>query len=364
MKDRESMEKKKVVFVVPSLRMGGAEKNAVNIMNRLDKQKYSVHLVLFEQTGSLLSEVGPNITVEELRSRNKVHKIVQLYKAVRSIKPAIVFSTVINANILAGIVSFFYRDCLYIGRETTVHSKLLERNTSIMKKVISLWYQLFISRLDTIIAQSQFMKKELIALFSLDPKKIVVLPNPINVDLESHFSAVEEKNKDVINLLSVGRLVPLKRMSLLLEVMHKLEDNYQLTIIGDGPEKGKLEESLRQMNLEERVILLGEIADPTTYYRNSDLFIVASAYDSYPNVIMEALSVGLRVVAFDVPGAINEILSEPIRGRLIVDNEIDQYVKAIKEECDKQYSSESVRESIEKQNWYQYINIIERLFAG
>ncbi|MBO0454023.1 glycosyltransferase [Candidatus Enterococcus murrayae] len=357
------MKKKKIIFVLPSLRMGGAEKNALNIMNRLDKRRYSVHLILFEKTGSLLNALDQEITIEELSAKNRVAKVINLYKKIGSIKPDIVFSAVINANILTGIVALFYKDCLYIGRETTVHSKLLEKNHFLMKKIIVLWYKLFISRLDKIIVQSQFMKDELISLFQLNVQKLIVLPNPVNKILDKQTSTKSDKTSDQIKLLSVGRLVPLKRTQLLLDVMSRLDNQYQLTIIGDGPEREELTSAIHKMNLADRVTLLGEVEDPTNYYNESDLLLVASEYDSYPNVIMEALSAGLRVIAFDVPGAIKEILTEPVRGRLIADNEMACYIEAIKEESQHSFSSERVKDSVSHQNWDQYIQKIERLFV-
>lgn len=340
--------------------MGGAEKNALNIMNRMNRNKYEIHLILFEKTGRLMDALNEDISIYEVCGKNKLDKAFKLYKIVLSIKPDIIFSTIINANILTGLLSIFYRECLYIGRETTVHSKLLEKKSFLMKKIITLWYRLFISRLNIIIVQSLFMKQELVDYFGLDPTKMIVLGNPISTN-ERFLQQPDKTAPSCIRLLVVGRLVPLKRIAMLLKVMNRLSTDYHLTIIGDGPERKHLEASIERMKLNNRVTLLGEVSNPMDQYTCSDLLLVASAYDSYPNVMMEALSVGLRVIAFDVPGAINEILSDPVRGRLISDGDYDAYVQAIKDEVCSRYSPERVRNSVKDQNWEQYLTKLEGL---
>lgn len=352
------MNKKKIVFVVPSLRMGGAEKNAVNIMNRLDQKKYSIHLLLFEKTGSLLEEINPAIKMKELVSKNKMDKTIKLYREIRSIKPDIVFSTIINANILTGMVSIFYRDCLYIGRETTVHSKLLEKNKPFVKKIIALWYRLFISRLDIVIAQSQFMKNELTQLFKVKADKIIILSNPVDIKKSakgSHFSGRKR-------LLSVGRLHSLKRPILLLNIFSHLDTSYELIILGEGAEKEGLKKEIQRLGIDDRVTLMGQCIDPTKYYREAAALLVTSEYDSYPNVMMEALASGTRVVAFDVPGAINEILNDPVKGILVPNNDIQAYQEAIEKIVVEAIPKVKVAATVKAQSWENYLDRLEEIF--
>ncbi|GCF95135.1 glycosyl transferase [Enterococcus florum] len=352
------MKKKKIVMVLPSLRVGGAEKLFVNIANRLDKKKYDVILIVFEKKGALRKIVNKEVTIQTLCYRSKIKKITNLILTICRIKPDITFSTVFNANTFCGIVNFFYKDCLYIGRETMVHSEVINNQNAITKFFVQAIYKYLISRLDIIIAQSEFMKSELNNLINRSDKKIYILSNPIDKQ-DIDYPIIENETK---NLLSIGRLVPLKRTLLLLEIMKGLNSDYHLTIVGDGPEKSKVQNMIFKLNLQNRVTLCGELIEISDLYRKSDLLVVSSAYESYPNVIMEALSFGKRVVAFDVPGAIKEILTNPLRGKVVRNGDIATFRKTIEEITREDIDPERITETIENQSWKIYIEQLEKIF--
>lgn len=355
------IKKKKILFILPSLRIGGAEKIGLNIINRLDQQRYEIVLILFQKAGPLLEQLSSSITLQEIAVTNKIAKLCSLIKALRQHQPQIVFSIMAHANILTGMASLFYRKALFIGRETTVHSKLLEGKSFYKRKLTRFFYQYFVSRLTIIIAQSAFMKQELITYFQLDGAKIVVLPNPVDRPTALKNTVVE--GSSIKRLLSVGRLHPLKRTALLLKILHRLDNSYQLTIVGDGPERKKIEETILDLDLTDRVKLTGSVLDPSSYYQESDVFMLASAYDSYPNVVLEAFAAGVRVVAFDVPGAISELLANPVRGTLVDNGDLAGYQTAIEMLSEESYSPTKVAATIQSQNWSEYIKKIEQIFT-
>jgi glycosyltransferase involved in cell wall biosynthesis len=129
---------------------------------------------------------------------------------------------------------------------------------------------------------------------------------------------------DPVRLLAVGRFQPKKGYPALLEAVARLRGAVRLTIVGYGPLEGALRARVRDLGVADRVVWAGALDQPAVraHYRASDLFLHASEVapdgdrDGLPNVVVEALSQGLPVVATDV-GATSELVLDGVHGRLV-----------------------------------------------
>jgi glycosyltransferase involved in cell wall biosynthesis len=125
----------------------------------------------------------------------------------------------------------------------------------------------------------------------------------------------------LVKLVTVGRLIPLKRIDQLIDAVARC-DGVGLVVIGDGPERAHLEMSARTQGLAERVYFAGQRshAETLTLMAACDLFVLNSTHEGFPHVVLEAMSLGLPVVATAVGGT-PELVQDGKNGRLIAPQE-------------------------------------------
>jgi glycosyltransferase involved in cell wall biosynthesis len=155
----------------------------------------------------------------------------------------------------------------------------------------------------------------------------IVIANPIDIDLIKHV----KEQTDVLNiraslyiredelfLLFVGSLVPVKNITSLINVLSKLRKKFKLVLVGEGPERRKIEKFIKELGLEGKVILLGQKPheESLSIIYSSDVLIMPSKSETFSVVVLEGLALGKPVIATRV-GAVSEMKSENL---YIVDN--------------------------------------------
>jgi len=163
---------------------------------------------------------------------------------------------------------------------------------------------------------------------------------PIGVDTDLFRpSQVKQKHatfdipEDAVVVLYVGRLIPIKNVSFLINGFAKAVKrgaNLWLAVIGEGIEKNGLRQACDRIGVSSRVLFLGDVTGERLahYYRNSDIFALTSNYDNFPNVILEAMASGLPVVATAV-GGIPELIVNGVNGILIDNGQEENLVDSL-----------------------------------
>jgi len=173
-----------------------------------------------------------------------------------------------------------------------------------------------VRRTDAVIVPSQYLASAVTHWGVPDTKTIVVynaveLPSLAcsTIPLSTRFKIV-----------TVGRLVPWKQLDHLIEAVNECEDA-GLVIVGDGPERGRLEALARQRQLADRVYFAGQRSKEETFALMAacDLFVLNSTYEGFPHVVLEAMCAGLPVVATEVGGT-PELVRDGENGLLISPN--------------------------------------------
>jgi glycosyltransferase involved in cell wall biosynthesis len=148
------------------------------------------------------------------------------------------------------------------------------------------------------------------------PSRVLLVENAVDLGrFEAPAGIDNPRETHSIRLLSMGRLVPQKRMDRFLRLVKKVRERLpdwrvEARIVGDGPLDGELEELRATLGLPpEQVTLVGRVVDPVPLYRWADLFILTSDYEGTPNVVIEAMAAGVPVIATAVGGT-TELLSQ------------------------------------------------------
>jgi glycosyltransferase involved in cell wall biosynthesis len=171
-----------------------------------------------------------------------------------------------------------------------------------------------------VICISDFARSQLMGLTAPDqwPKLHVV---HCGVDLERFAPLGSAPSNGAVRVVCVGRLVPEKGQSLLIEVVASLRErgvNLHLTLAGDGPQRASLETLTQSLRVSEQVRFAGAVAhtEVAEILRDSDVFCLPSFAEGVPVVLMEAMAMQLPVVACRVMG-IPELIDDGVNGRLV-----------------------------------------------
>jgi glycosyltransferase involved in cell wall biosynthesis len=135
--------------------------------------------------------------------------------------------------------------------------------------------------------------------------------------------------KTPVNIATVGRLVPWKRVDTLIEAIVKL-DHVGLVVIGEGPERGHLESLASTLGITDRIVFAGQRSEKETLELMAacDLFALNSTYEGFPHVVLQAMNLGLPIIATAVGGT-PEVLSDKKNGRLIPPTDAGTLSKAL-----------------------------------
>lgn len=311
----------KILFVIPRMGGGGAERIVSYLVNEFGKlNNYDVNLLLFEEKGNTyIKHINPEVKITNLKLKHRLrYNIINIVKEIIKAKPDICFIGLDALNIiLAPFVPLFkFHGIKVIVRETNVLSKRYTPN--IINKIA---YRLFYNNYDNIICQSKDMANDLINVWGINSKKINIINNPIDIDL------IQNKSLDIIPkldlpltpyLVAIGRLSHQKGFDRLIDLIAGLNKKrrfpYKLYILGEGELRDCIEEKINNYGLSQQVILLGRIDNPFSIINRAKGLILSSHYEGFPNVLLEANALGIPVFSNMCPGGINEIIIEGDNG--------------------------------------------------
>jgi glycosyltransferase involved in cell wall biosynthesis len=354
--------KKKIVFILPSLNSGGAEKVIVSLCNNLDYEKFEIVLVVLNKEGIFKKQLGDSYTVIDLKCPRVRNIFFKIRKIIQKEKPDIVFTTLGHLNLFFGIFRWtFSKKIKFIGREATVVSEHY-KGKKIKNIIFRILYRLFYNNLDNVIAQCDYMKNDLVKNFKVNEKKIKVINNPLDIDGIRALSKKEvEKLQGEKILITVGRLNEVKQHKIMVELFSKfdLQENYRLYIIGEGEEKENILKIITEKNLNNSITLLGKKDNPFSYIKQASVFLLTSKYEGFPNVALEAMALSIPVLSFKSPGGILEILKEEKNGYFVNENNFKEKLDLVSK-----LEKTQIKETVEKYRISKIIKKYENFFMG
>ncbi|MGC8588338.1 MAG: glycosyltransferase [Hydrogenobaculum sp.] len=207
-------------------------------------------------------------------------------------------------------------------------------------------------KLDYLVAPSYAIKKDLQQTFFIREDKFKIIPNCTN------FEKLDVLAKEQCNLkadfINIGKLAEQKGQIYLIEAFKKVKDKIKdskLVIIGEGDLRSLLEKKIKELGLENDVILTGYQTNPYKYLKNSKIFVLSSIFEGFGNVIIEAMHFGLPVISYECPGGPKEILKNEF-GVLVPPKDVDALANAMIEmlenqEKQKHYSNMSKKRALD-----------------
>ena len=331
-----------VLFIIPSLGAGGAERVTITLLRNLDRARFRPMLcVLTQSKRGFRDEVPADVEVFDLRVARVLSALPSIINLVWRERPDVLFSQLSHLNLaLAMIRPLLPRQLALIGRESSIVSETVNAY-----RLPALWrwcYRRFYRRLDRVVCQSRRMRADLVEQFSLPLERTVLVNNPIDTERVRKLAGEPQRGSErdggvrSLQLVACGRLSHEKGYDLLIESVSEFEaGQVHLTIVGDGPLMSSLANQATQLGIADQVEFVGFQANPYPYLAAADWFVLSSRYEGFPNVVLEALACGTPVIATPAIGGVSEVF-EGLEGCMLLDEISAQALrraigKAIKE---------------------------------
>lgn len=305
-------ERKKVLFLLPSLIGGGAERVFTTLLRHLDRTRFEPHLALLQAQGAYMGDIPKDVPIHDLKVSRVRYALPKILRLIWKIRPQTILATMGHLNIaLISAKPCFPPDARLLVREAVIPSALFREEG----KNVWLWgwlYRHFYKRADKVVCLSDSMVSDLVENSGIPREKLVRIYNPVDTEKVRELAEIGSNpfNGTGPHLVGAGRICRQKGFDILIDAMPAVLRRFpaaQLYILGEGPLEAELKEQVQTLGLYENVVFLGFQANPWLYLKHADAFILPSRYEGLPNVLLEALALGAPVVVSDCPGGIREI---------------------------------------------------------
>lgn len=330
---------KKVLFFIPNLGNGGAEKVLVNLANNLDKSKYDVTVQVLFDGGVNVQFLNPDVKYKYV-FKKIIKGNVKLFKI---FSPELLYKLFIKEKYdiavayLEGVASRIISGCpdkdtkkvswIHIEQKNMQTLAISFRNSIEAKKC----YDSF----DNVICVSEYVQKDFIGILDF-AGHTEVLYNTNETDQiveKSKEKAPIKTDDDYVNICAIGTLSPRKGFHKLAKIHKRLLDEgvkQRVYVLGEGPYRSELEAIIKENNIQDTFILLGYDTNPYKYLKACDLFVCASEAEGFSTVVTESLIVGTPVVTTRCSG-MEEQLGYNNEYGVVTDNNEQALYEGIKE---------------------------------
>lgn len=326
--------RKSIMFIIPSLVEGGAEKVLIDIINHLKPDKYAMSLVLFEKKGVYLSSIPSYVKTYDLKKKNRYSffKLVfRLAELLRGTKPDVVLSFMEYTDLVAVLAKFLSRRkfSLIISVHTHLTSAL---SCARYRKLRAILYKILFNCSDLIIVPSTGVKQDLVETFDIREGKIEVIHNPMDLrKIDKLRGERIDKTSFGEYILAVGRLTKQKGYPHLLKAYSLVNKRIdaKLLILGTGEEDSRLRSLARELKIENDVFFLGFEENPYKFMKNASILVLSSLWASFEIVIVESMACGTPVISTDCPSGPGEIITHSRNGILVPPADEEALAEAI-----------------------------------
>ncbi len=326
-----------IALFMTSFRGGGAERVMLNLAEEFLSLGYSIQIVVVDNSGQLKKTIPAEIQVIDLGSRRVIRSLKPLKSYLIKNKPKVLLSTQSNANciaILANILAkkptkVFVREANNLTENTGKHGTFIDASLPVFIRFL---YPLA----SGIIALSKGVADDLALKARLKRERITVIYNPV-VNEKLFIQAQEAVehpwilHKTAPLLIAVGRLTEQKGFAFLIDVIAEIikEKPVKLIILGEGNLRETLQTKIKDQNLEDYIHMPGFVDNPIAYVEKSDIYVLSSHWEGLCNSLVQALSLGKKIVSTDCPSGPYEVLAGGQYGTLVRCNDVAKMKQAL-----------------------------------
>ncbi|MBK0292119.1 MULTISPECIES: glycosyltransferase [Priestia] len=388
--------KKKLLFVIDSLTIGGAEKSLVSLLNMIDSSKYEIDLLLFKKgedfekyvptyvktlhapeyfrfVNNEKFSVSKNILYTSYRfktslslrlnkyRKNNLHDEQVVYKSIENLMTSLQKKYDVAIAYSQGMPTYF------VANKVISSQKVAWINTDYFNTLYNkeLDYKSY-KKINKIVAVSQNTKESISKVKKEYDKKIEIIlditdPNMIRKMAKEH--KVVEFDQSLINILTVGRLATVKGYDKAIEVARLLKNScykFKWYVVGEGTERKHLQDLIDRYKLQDHFILLGKKLNPYTYMKSCDIYVQTSLKEGFGLTVCEAKILQKPIVCTSFPTA-QEIINNNVDG-LIVDHNINSIYNGITKYINDNNFMEQVIKELNSLAPYSSVDQLEKFY--
>jgi len=329
------MIKKKILMVIDSMGIGGAEKVTLTLAKGFIKEGHSVDLVICDNIVGF--DIPSKIKLYRLnfqksfmdytRYRHKLHNLIKkIVETNQKEFDLILVNLQKSTRLMSG---YRHEKIFHIVHSTFSQSALKD------KKGLKLFFrkrklQQIYNGLN-IITVSKGIEDDLLNMIDILPKSIQTIYNPVDVDELCELSMKQQIIPKDNYIVHIGRFSKVKRHDILLKAFQKIDLDVKLILVGDGEEKENIVQLIDELNLNKRVVLLGFLQNPYPIMKHAKILILSSEYEGLPTVLIEALALDTLIISTDCKSGPREIMVNELSNYLVKNKNIDALSNKINE---------------------------------
>lgn len=327
---------KKILFITVDTTGGGAERMMFNIIGSL-RPEHDIRLLITSSQSSQGLCPRP-LSSKNLNKKHASSALFSIISEVRDFKPDYIFTTSSSIGYMAIIAKYMmlkHKPRVFI-RCAVPPSEVYHK--SLKPRLLNFIIKTTYNKADLIIAQTNYMRQDLIDSFQLCPQKVKTIRNIVDtsyINKKASGTCPTEYNKNTYNIVAAGALYSVKGFDLLIDALSLIKGQHQninLYIIGDERYetgyKSFLQSLIDKQGLTQRAFLLGHKSNPYPYICHADLLVMSSRKEGYPNVVLEALFLNTPVVATDCVDW-KDVIFSGINGYVVPRNNVSAIANAI-----------------------------------
>ncbi|MGD2056197.1 MAG: glycosyltransferase [Gammaproteobacteria bacterium] len=317
--------------------------------------------------------IGDSCTARLLRLMGHNNPpLLALKRHLEESRPDAVMSFLNQSNLVLLLVAPFLRQPARIVVNVRNHISTSARHgkSRWMRSVPRLMKRFF-PRADLIVAPSQGVIEDVAAITGIAPEKYRLVYNPVYRPEITRLSREPLShpwmvNGDIPVIVAAGKLKPQKDFTTLLRAFARVhaQRRLRLIILGRGPQQQALLELARQLGVQDDFELPGHVQNPYAFFRRAAVFVLSSAWEGLPNVLIEALACGCPVVSTDCPSGPREILEAGRVGKLVAVGDAVALADAISATLDSPPPAERMLERARAFSFERAITGYEAVLGG
>jgi len=324
-------EKIKIAFVLDQIdyQMGGTEKQVLMILDNIDQTKFDIHLCFFRDNDWIAEHKDKYKTfLFDFPSFKNVRSYFEFYKFVKYLK-------LHNFDILVSFFTDSNKIAVPAARFAGVPNVVMSRrNINHWVSTKELFILKFLNRyVNSYWVNSEAVKNCISAQENINREKIEVIYNGFELGAFSQINNVNplENIKQSKIVVNVSNLRPVKGLEVFIQAANLVLSEFKdvhFVVIGEGDQRQKLENLVRELGIEPYVSLIGKRTDIPSILKHSNVGVLSSHSEGFSNAIIEYMVSALPVVCTDVGGA-SEIISDGDNGYLVPANDSDLMAESI-----------------------------------